>query len=108
MKLKSILLAAVLALFTLSMGLAKTYTISFSHAIKAGSVDLKAGDYKLTIDGNKATFTEVKTSQSFTTDVKVETVGKSFSDTRVDASKEDANTIVKGIEVGGSKIKLAF
>jgi hypothetical protein len=108
MKMKSVLLAAVLALCTLSLGIAKTYGISFSHPIKAGSIALSAGDYKLTIDGNKATFTEVKTSKSFTTDVKVENAAKSFENTRVDEATDGGNAVIKDIEVGGSKIKIAF
>jgi len=108
MKFKSVLLAVVVAICTLSLGFAKTYGISFSHPIKAGSIALNAGEYKLTIDGNKATFTEVKTSKSFTTDVKVENVAKSFENTRVDESTDAGSSVVRNIEVGGSKIKIDF
>jgi hypothetical protein len=107
-KLKSVLLAGVLALATLSLGIAKTYGISFSHPTKAGSVQLSAGTYKLAIDGNKATFTEVKTSKSVTVDVKVENAAKSFADTKLEEGTEGGNAVLKDIEVGGSKIKIDF
>jgi hypothetical protein len=107
-KLKSVLLAAVLAAFTLSLAIAKTYTISFASPMKVGSVQLKAGEYRLSVDGNKATFTEVKSHQAFTTDTKVESVDKSFDNTRMDTTTDGGATTVKDIQVGGSKIKLDF
>jgi len=109
MKLKSVLLAAVLALVTLSLANAKTYSISFSNPIKVGSVQLKAGDYKLQVEGNKATFTNVKSHETFSTDAaKVESVDKSYENTRVDTSTDNGATVAKDIEVGGSKIKIDF
>jgi opacity protein-like surface antigen len=108
-KLKSVLLAAVLALVTLSLASAKSYTISFANPTKVGSVQLKAGEYKLQLDGTKATFTSVKSHESFSTDAtKVESVDKSFENTRIDTSTDNGSTVAKDIEVGGSKIKIDF
>jgi predicted component of viral defense system (DUF524 family) len=108
MKLQTILLAAVLAVFTLSMAFAKSYDVSFSSVTKAGSVQLKPGDYRLTVDGSKATFTDVKSAKSVTTDVKVENADKKFDQTRVDSSNDAGTNVVKDIELGGSKIKVDF
>jgi len=108
MKIKSVLLVAVLVIVTLSVAAAKTYTVSVTTAVKAGSVQLKAGDYKLAVDGNKITFTEVKTNQSFTTDGKIENAAKSYENTKMETTTEGGATVVKDIELGGSKIKIDF
>jgi hypothetical protein len=108
MKLKSILLAVALAVFTLTMAFAKTYDISFSSVTKVGSLQLKAGDYRLKVDGNKATFTEVNSSKSVSTDVKVENGDKKFEDTKVNSTTDGGANVVKDIELGGSKIKIGF
>jgi hypothetical protein len=108
MRQKSILLAVVLALFTITLATAKTYGISFTSPAKVGSVQLKPGDYKLTVEGNKATFTNVKSREAYTTDTKVENSAKSFEDTKVDTKTDGGTTVVTDIEVGGSKLKLDF
>ena len=108
MKLKTLVLAGVLAIFTMSLAFAKTYDISFSSPTKVGSVQLKAGDYRMSLNGNKATFTDVQTLKNFTTDVKVENTDKKFDDTKVNTTSDGGTTVVKEIEVGGSKIKLDF
>jgi len=107
-KLKSVLLAAVLAAFTLSLAIAKTYTISFASPMKVGSVQLKAGEYRLSVDGNKATFTDANSNKSVTTDVKVENSDKKFDQTLIDSTNDGGTNVVKDIELGGSKIKIDF
>ncbi|MGA3100155.1 MAG: hypothetical protein ABSF25_27190 [Bryobacteraceae bacterium] len=108
MRLKSVLLATVLAIFTLSMTFAKTYDVSFNSATKVGSVQLKAGDYHLKLDGNKATFTDANSNKSVTTDVKVENSDKKFDQTLIDSTNDGGTNVVKDIELGGSKIKIDF
>ncbi|SPE28983.1 conserved exported hypothetical protein [Candidatus Sulfopaludibacter sp. SbA3] len=105
---KSLLLAGVLALSTLSLASAKTFEISLAGPTKAGNLTLKPGQYRLKVDGTKATFTEVETSKQFTTTVKVDTTDKKFDDTRVDANKEGTTDVIKDIELGGTKTKLEF
>ncbi|HWC99010.1 MAG TPA: hypothetical protein VG456_19755 [Candidatus Sulfopaludibacter sp.] len=79
-----------------------------SAPTKAGSVTLKPGQYRLKVDGAKATFTFVDTDKQFTTPVKVSTTDKKFDDTRVDASKDNGTDVIKDIELGGTKTKLEF
>jgi hypothetical protein len=107
MKLKSLFLAGVLAISTLSLAFAKTYDITFASPTKAGTLQLKAGDYKLKLDGTKVTFIDAK-QKAFTTDGKVENATKSFDVTKVNTSTEGGATVVKDIELGGSKIKIDF
>jgi hypothetical protein len=108
MKIKTAFLAGVLAIFTLSIAAAKTYDITLSSPVKAGSVQLKAGDYKISIDGSKVTFTNAKTREAVTTDGKIENAAKSYDSTRTDTTTEGTTTVLKEIEVGGSKIKIDF
>ena len=108
MKIKSLFLAGVLAIVTLSLAVAKSYDISFSTPTKAGSLQLKAGDYHLTVTGNKATFTDVKTQKTFTTDVTIQNAPNKFDVTKVETTTNGDATIVKDIEIGGSKIKVDF
>ncbi len=108
MKLKTLVLAAVLAIFTMSLAIAKTYDVAFASTTKAGSIQLKAGQYRMSVSGNKVTFTAVDTQKSVSTDVKVETTDTKFNDTRVDTTNEGGTPVVKDIELGGSKVKIDF
>jgi hypothetical protein len=107
---KKALALAALAVATLTAGsvpTSKTYEITLSSPAKAGSVDLKAGHYKLKIDGANAVFIDSK-SKSATTPVKVLEGDKKFDDTRVHSQKEGNVEAIKEIDLGGSKTKLGF
>lgn len=108
MKLKSLFLAGVLSVFTMSIAMAKTYDVALVSPTKAGSLQLKAGQYRMSVSGNKVTFTDVTTQKSLTTEVKVENVDQKFNDTRVNTANEGGTPVVKDIELGGSKTKLDF
>jgi hypothetical protein len=108
MKLKTILLSGLLALGTISIATAKSYDIVISSVTKVGSIQLKPGEYNVKVEGNKAIFTQVETSKSFTTDVKVENAEKKFDQTRMETSQDGDATILKDIQLGGSKTQLDF
>ena len=108
MKIKNLVLAGSLAAFTMSLAVAKTYDISFTSATKVGNIELKAGNYRLNVNGTKAIFTEVDTLKTVTTDVKVENSDTKFSETRIDSTTEGSTTVVKDIELGGTKTKIDF
>ena len=105
---KKLIAIVVLALASLSVVSAKSYDISISSPTKAGSVQLQPGDYKLKVDGTKATFTEINSQKSFTTPVKVEANDKKYSDTKIEATKEGGTDSIKEIDLGGSTTKLGF
>jgi hypothetical protein len=105
---KSILLVGVLALSTLSLVSAKTYEITLSSPSKVGNMQLAAGAYKLTFDGNKAIFTNRDTDKQVTADVKVDTVEKKYEVTSIDSTKSGDVEQINAIELGGSKTKLEF
>ena len=108
MTMKSILLVGVLALSTLSLVSAKTYEITLSSPSKVGNMQLAAGAYKLTFDGNKAIFTNRDTDKQVTADVKVDTVEKKYEVTSIDSTKSGDVEQINAIELGGSKTKLEF
>jgi len=114
---KKLLVIGVLALSSLSMTArggqhhllgAKTYEITIAAPTKAGSVQLKAGQYKVKVEGSNATFTDMNSSQSLTTPVKVETGDKKFDDTTVQITKDGDTNRLEEIDLGGSKTKLEF
>jgi VCBS repeat-containing protein len=105
---KSFVLAGVLAVSTLSIASAKTYEITLATQSKAGNVPLKAGQYRLKVEGSNATFVNVENGKTATAPVKVVSTDKKFETTTVDASKEGDTSLIKDIELGGSKTKLEF
>ena len=105
---KKIFLTAVLAASALTIANAKTYDIIVSNTTKAGSVELKAGEYKLKVDGSNATFTSVDSSKSFTTPVKVENSDQKFDQTKIETTKDGDQDRLQEIDLGGSHTKLGF
>lgn len=105
---KKLFAIGVLTLASLSLLSAKTYEIILTAPTKAGSVQLKPGQYKLKVEGNNATFIDQNSSKSFTTPVKVETGDKKFDDTKVQSTKDGNTDKLEEIDLGGSKTKLGF
>lgn len=105
---RKFLVVATLALSSLTIVSAKSYEIILSGPTKAGNVTLKPGQYKLKVDGSNAIFTEVNSSKSYTTPVKVETGDKKYNDTRVQSTKDGGTDSIQEIDLGGSKTKLGF
>jgi hypothetical protein len=108
------LIVAALAIASLTFAGTKTakssksYSITLSAPAVAGSLQLKAGQYKLKVDGDNAVFTDVESTKSFTTPVKVENVDKKFDDTKVQSVREGETDKIREIDLGGSKTKLDF
>ena len=105
---KKLCVVGVLALSSICILSAKTYEITLTAVTKAGSVQLKPGQYTLKIQGNNAIFTDGNSGKSFTTPVKVEATDKKFDDTKVQSTKEGETEKIEEIDLGGSKTKLGF
>ncbi|HTX39561.1 MAG TPA: hypothetical protein VME43_31295 [Bryobacteraceae bacterium] len=67
---------------------------------------LAAGDYHVTVNGDKATF--VRGKLSFTVDVKVESEVKKFDSTAIRFTDIAGKSNITEIRIGGSKTKLLF
>ena len=104
---KTFVLGVVLSLSSLFAG-QKSFDVVFSSPAKVAGQDLKAGTYKVKVDGNTAVFTDQNTQKTVTAPVKVGTGEKKFKFTAVDANKEGEVSNVNAIEVGGSTTRLEF
>jgi|SRR5581483_7790327 len=104
---KSILLTGILAVSSL-FAYSKTYEITLANMTKAGSVQLKAGQYRVHVNGDNAVFTDVETSKQFTIPVKVENAPKKFSETKVDSNSDGKVDTIKDIQLGGSTTQIDF
>lgn len=108
MKLRTAFALIVLILAAASIAVAGSYGFTVAAPMKAGSVDLAVGDYKVAVQGSVAIVTSLKTYKSFTMMVKTETVETKFATTSVDTTRKDGQSTLRAIEVGGSTTKLVF
>jgi hypothetical protein len=97
-----------LALSAVAMAGSKTYDLVFSAPIKAGSVQLAPGEYKLTVEGSNAIFTGAHNRQSVTVPVKVENNDTKYEATALDSTMQGGAAQITSIQLGGSKTKLEF
>jgi hypothetical protein len=94
---------AALALFASA---ASVYKVTLTEpAIIAGSI-VKAGDYRIVVNGDKATLTMGKISVEVP--VKVETGKQKFHYTSVDCRMEGGKNMLDDIQVGGTNTTLVF
>jgi hypothetical protein len=108
MNTKSLLIAGALTLASLGMASAKSFDVILSAPATAGTTELKAGEYKLKVEGSQAVFTDVQSSKSFTVPVKVENTDPKNSQTMVETSKLNGMDNISAIHLGGSTTKLEF
>ena len=105
---KKLILAGVLSLASLTIVSAKSYEIVLSAPTKVGAVQLKPGQYMLKVQGANAVFTDVETSKSYTTPVKIENGSTKFDETKIQSAKQGDTDQIQEIDLGGSKTKLGF
>jgi len=107
MTIKALLFTGALALSTITMASAKSYEILLPKATQAGQMQLAAGQYRLTVEGSNAVFTNVETKHSFVAPVKVETTQK-HDVTSVEVNHDGGNAHITSIDLGGSSDTLEF
>jgi len=95
---------ATLALAVASAASSYHFSI-FQPSVLAGK-DLKPGDYKIELNGDKATIKVGK--QVLEATVKVESGTEKFSETSVRYTSADGKMSVQEIRLGGTKTKLVF
>ena len=104
---KTVFLTCILAATSL-FAFSKTYEITLANTSKAGSVQLKPGQYTVKINGDQAVFTNVDNSKQYKVQVKVENGTKKFTETKVDADKSGSVDNLKDIQLGGSTTQIDF
>jgi hypothetical protein len=99
------------SLMTFALALAfgatvSTYHLSLSKPAVVSGTEFKAGDYKVELDGNKATLKSGKNSVE--TEVNVENNGTKFSQTTACCLGEDGKYHLQELRLGGTTTKLTF
>lgn len=106
MKIKFLIGFAVVALSLVS---AKSYEITVDSVATIGSLQLQPGDYRVSLNGANAKFTEVNTGKSVEAPVTVESNGKAkFDTTALESEKVNGTTKINEIDLGGTATKLKF
>lgn len=101
---KLILFFATIALTVASA--ANTHRITLFQPSMLGSSELKAGDYKVEVNDNKATMTRGK--EKFEASVKTETGDTKYSSTSVRYSNGNGKYQIQEIRLGGTTTRLVF
>jgi len=108
MTVKSILIVGAMSLATVGFALAKSYDIQLLGPAKAGNTELKAGEYKLKVEGSQVTFTDAQTRRSVTVPVKVKNSERKFSSTELETDNQNGVDIIQSIDLGDSHTQLAL
>src|ERR1700687_2519868 len=85
---------------------ASSYHVTLYKSTTVNGTELKAGDYKLEIQGNKAVFKQGRTTAEAT--VRVENGTQKFLSTSVGYEGESAANQIQEIRIGGTSVKLLF
>ena len=94
------------ATLAIAVASAASHRITLFQPTIVGNTELKAGDYKLTLQDNKAIISQGKTSVE--AQVKTETADSKFSSTSVRFRNGDGKYHVQEIRLGGTTTKLVF
>lgn len=99
-----------LTLATLALGVTAfagaTHKVTFFQSSWVEGKELAPGDYKITIDNDKATISNG--SVKVEAPVKMESVDQKYASTAVRYQNGDGKYRVREIRVGGTKTKLVF
>ena len=95
---KSLVIAGVLTLSSLSVASAKSFDVVLSQRAMAGNTELKAGEYRLKAEGSQAVFTDARDYRSITVPVKIENGTRKFGQTAVESTSENGMENIRIIE----------
>ena len=87
----------------LAVASARSYTVSLTKPNVIGATELKPGDYKIEVDGDKAVLRQGKVQTE--SPVKVEEGSTKFPSTVV---RYDGKLHIQEIRIGGTRTKLVF
>jgi len=91
----------------LSVAGAKSYEFTLTQTVKAGSAELKPGNYSVVVDGSKVRFKD-SAGKVTEADATVATSEKKFAVTQVDTIQANGQATVHEIDLGGTTTKLQF
>lgn len=103
---KTLKLFALFLSVALMVASAASYNVTlFQPSVLAGK-ELKAGEYKVTMDGDKAIISMGK--QKVEAPAKIETADSKYSSTSVRYTTEDGKMKIQEIRLGGTNQKVVF
>jgi hypothetical protein len=105
---KSFLIVGALTFASFGIASAKSYDIVLSQPTMAGTATLQPGEYKLKVENNQATFTDVQNQKSVTAPVKVQNATQKYNATQVETSHQGDMDHISTIELAGSTTQLNF
>ena len=98
---------ALVALLSVLVVSAKTYSFNISDNATIGNVQVKPGEYHLRLDGSQVVLIDQAGNQIDTT-AKVETADHKFNQTSVTRSTADGANRILSVQLGGSSNRVVF
>jgi roadblock/LC7 domain-containing protein len=108
MRTKALFSAAVLLMTTLAAARTKSYSIALPDPSTVSGVALPAGEYKVSVSGSDAVFTNVQTQKRTTVPVKIENGGNKHGQTAVETTLQNNTRQIRAIELAGTDGTLEF
>jgi hypothetical protein len=96
----------MMALASAALASANTYDVKLLEDATVHGVRLKAGDYKLEVDGDKAVFHHGKNTTE--APAKVETTADKFRKTSFHYDNAAGEMRLQEIDLGGSNVRIVF
>ncbi len=105
MKMNKKLVVSVMAFASMALAAGKKYDLKLYEPAMVAGTELKAGEYRVEVDGDKAVIKGYKVQKEAS--VKQETSDQKYDSTTVRLSAGEKKQI-KEIRLGGTKTKLVF
>jgi hypothetical protein len=103
-----LLIAVLLAAFTVAAVHAKSYDFNLNATTVAGGAELPVGQYRVEVKDGTATLTNVESGKNTKVPVKITNADKKFKATMVDCDSTVKPQRLRFIELGGSTTRLEF
>jgi hypothetical protein len=103
---KTTKLLMLLLTAALMVASAASYNVTLFQPSVVGGKELRAGEYKVTVDGDKAIISMGR--QKVEASAKIETADSKFSSTSVRYTSEGGKMKIQEIRLGGTNQKLIF
>ena len=101
---KNILLG--IAFLGLAFAGAKSYHVTFSEAYTVGTAQLKAGDYKVVVNGTTAALEDERGKVE--ANGTIESAKEKFEETAVVSNNTNGMAHIRAIELGGTRSQVEF
>ncbi|MGP0074067.1 MAG: hypothetical protein ACLPWF_19315 [Bryobacteraceae bacterium] len=108
MSTRSLLMVGAMTIASLNIASAKSYDIVLNAPAKAGTTELKPGEYKVKIEGSQAVFTNVQSNISVSVPAQVENAQKKFPYTSLETTSQDGMDNIQAIDLADSNTRVTL